>query len=307
MRRVLFGALLAAVLPVSVQAQAGAIGLSAFGIQSENFQGVNCQRFLRMVNASPTPAIAILYKTFGTNNRCLKQFWEVSRSRNIPHFTEIHFSNEVGRRNKVHDDHDFLTDLPVKQYNKLLEEMPRWLDSMIRLRIREIVAMIEPYQNTGTFILSTGLEDNYTTAAWLKIYEVMKSEWPYEIARSTLPGMMVRQARQMPAEIYMEYHGYRSKFSQPQRCIANGDGQDLAFLEDSGVEFRHARPASYSTVRKWAKQAMSRGCLTFIWAGKWQGIYNSGKLTQPLKRTFRFDASDMKPIKRLLQAVTAEG
>lgn len=287
--------------PTTSIAQTGAVGLSAFGIQSNGFQGINCKRFLRSVNHSKTPAIAILYKTFGTNNKCLKQFWNISRTRNIPHVTEIHFSNEVGRRNKVHDIHDFLTDVTVSQYNKMLEEMSPALKAQIVARAQEIVDLITPVQNTGTFILSTGLEDNYSLLAWQNIYQVLKEVWPFEIARSTLPRYMARQFSEMPAEIYIEYHGYRSKFNQPQRCIANGDGQDVNFLEGAGVEFLHAKPATFASVRTWMKRAAEKGCITFLWASKWQGIYGDGELSQPMKRTFRFDASDMNPIKRLLK------
>lgn len=283
------------------QAQALASGLSAFPIQSQHFQGVICQRFLRSVGHSPTPAIAILYKTFGTNNNCLKQFWRVSRKKNIPHLTEIHFSNEVGRRNSIHDEYDFLSEYGVSAYNRALEDMPREVEEKIRERVREIVALIEPFKDTGTFILSTGLEDNFSIKAWQNVYRVLSEEWPYEIARSTLPRYLVRQVDQMPAEIYLEYHGYRSKFSYPHRCIANGDGQDVNFLEDTGVEFEHAKPASLSQVRRWIDAAAIKGCITFLWAGKWQGIHTDGKLTAPLKRRFRFDASDMTPIRKLLK------
>lgn len=281
-------------------AESSATGLSAFGIQSNQFQGIVCKRFLRVVNHSPTPAIAILYKTFGVNNKCLRQFWTIAKRRNKPHLTEIHFSNEVGRRNRVLDIHDLRSDAGTEKYNTLLEEMAPALENQIRERVREIVALIEPYKDSGTFILSTGLEDHYTLLAWQNIYRILSEEWPYEIARSTLPRFMFTQKDAMPAEIYMEYHGYRSKFTHPQRCIANGDGQDVNFLTDTGVEFLHAKPATLATVKNWLSRAEDKNCITFIWTGKWQGIYNGGKLTQPLKRTFRFDASDMKPIKKLI-------
>ncbi len=297
-----------ALLPFApaAEAQSAATGLSAFGIQSNNFQGIVCKRFLRVVNHSPTPAIAILYKTFGVNNKCLRQFWTISKRRNRPHLTEIHFSNEVGRRNRVHDIHDFKSFVGTEKYNKLLEEMSPELEKQIRERAREIVALIEPYKDSGTFILSTGLEDHYTLLAWQNVYRILSEEWPYEIARSTLPRYMFFQKDYMPSEIYIEYHGYRSKFSHPQRCIANGDGQDVDFLEGTGVEFLHAKPASMAAVKGWLARAEEKNCITFLWTGKWQGIHNGGKLTDPLKRVFRFDASDMKPIKKLLSNSAAE-
>ncbi len=281
-----------------------ATGLSAFGIQSEHFQGVVCQRFLRSVGHSPKPAIAILYKTFGSNNNCLKQFWRVLGKKNVPHLTQIHFSNEVGRRNSNHDEFDFLPEYPVSAYNTALEEMPREVEEKIRERAREIVALIEPFKNSGTFILSTGLEDNYSIKAWQNIYRVLSEEWPYEIARSTLPRYLVRQVDEIPPEVFIEYHGYRSKFAFPHRCIANGDGQDVNFLEDTGVEFEHAKPASMSQVRRWYNDASDKGCVTFLWTGKWQGIHNGEDLGRPLKRRFRFDASDMAPVRKLLKKTT---
>ena len=294
-------------LPCSATAQTRVSGLSAFGIQSAQFQGLVCKRFLRVANHSATPAIAILYKTFGANNKCLKQFWNISKSRNIPHLTQIHFSNEVGRRSRVTDIHDFLAEYTVSQYNKLLEEMPPHVETAIRLRAQEIVSLIEPFKNTGTFILSTGLEDNYSLTAWQNIYRILSEEWPFEIARSTLPRYLARQNEFMPSDIYLEYHGYRSKFSYPHRCIANGDGQVVNFLEGTGVEFLHAKPASLALVKNWLGKAEEKSCITFLWTGKWQGIHHSGPLTKPMKRTFRFDASDMKPIKKLLRPASQTG
>jgi hypothetical protein len=300
MKALVYAAVFMSTCSVStVHADHAALGLSAFAIQAPQYQGILCSRMLRAVNHSQRPALAALYHTFGQENTCLKKFWRLSGKRNIPHLTEIHFSNEVGRRNDKHDDLDFLPQFSVSQYNRLLEEMPPSLENTIRMRVREIVALIEPYKNTGTFILSTGLEDNYSVTAWLNIYRIISAEWPYEIARSTLPRYIVRQIESMPQEIYIEYHGYRSKFSFPQRCITNGDGQDVDFLEGTGVEFEHARPASLGLIRRWLKNAAEKDCITFIWTGKWQGIHHGGKLSQPLSRNFRFDASDVGMIRKL--------
>jgi hypothetical protein len=219
----------------------------------------------------------------------------------VPHLTQIHFSNEVGRRNSNHDGLDFLPEYYVSGYNKVLEEMPKFIEEKIRERAREIVALIDPFKNTGSFILSTGLEDNYSIKAWQNIYRILSEEWPYEIARSTLPRYLVRQIDEIPAEVYVEYHGYRSKFAFPHRCIANGDGQDVNFLEDTGVEFEHAKPASMSQVRRWYSAASAKDCITFLWTGKWQGIHHGKKLGKPLQRRFRFDASDMAPVRKLLK------
>ncbi|HMO02561.1 MAG TPA: hypothetical protein PKD37_03920 [Oligoflexia bacterium] len=294
-----------------VQYKRGLVGISAFGIQSENFQGVKCDRLIELATLSKRPAIAILYKTFGANNQCLYKFWNTVTRRKKQHLTEIHFSNEAGRRADRLDALDFMNRLNVSAYNRLLEKMSRKTERAIKSRVREIIQMIgKKYYKTGDFILSTGLEDNFTVKAWTNLYNVIKEVWPAGIVRNMSSAkMMRRQMRyrswQPPSDIYIETHGYNRKLNQ-NNCIGNGDGQDVNFLENSGAVLHgpsaeDAVPATYQQVRSWIRRGRKNNCIMFIWAGKWQGLVKKiKKPSKPLKRQFYFDLSDIPRVAPLL-------
>ncbi len=277
------------------------VGLSAFGIQSANFQGKICKDFIKTVLISPDPAIAILYNTFGNDNRCLIKFWKKSIKLGKTFLTEVHFSNEAGRRASNLDDFDILPDVGVDEYNLLLEEMPKWLEKEIRLRAREILALTSGYEEAGKFVLSTGLEDNYTPLAWENLYNVLVSEWPYSIVRNPVQtAIMKKMGWTPPEDIIMEYHGYTKKFKTDNLCITNGDGQDVNFLLNTGLNFRDSKSANMRQVSKWMDNARNNNCVTLIWVGKWQGWYNHLKASAPLDRKFEFHTEDVPIIAPLL-------
>lgn len=277
------------------------IGISAFGIQSRNFQGSSCDNLIEALMTSPKPALAVLYKTFGNNNSCLFKYWETARSLNLPHLTEIHLSNEAGRRAGTTDKADFLYNLDVDRYNALLEAMPNWLRDDLIQRVREIVSLVDTYGSGGEFILSTGLEDNYTGRAFQNLYQIVAEEWPYLIARNVaFTKSMRRQDWVVPDNIILEFHGYNSKIQTQAPCIANGDGQDMNFLLNSGIDFPDKPAAGRSQVMRWLARATEKNCVIFFWAGKWQGFFSSSTPPRPLMRKFRFDREDIKPLSELL-------
>lgn len=278
------------------------IGLSAFGIFSENFQGRPCSILLETIRHSDRPAIAALYKTFGTNTACIERFWRKTSEWGKTHVTEIHFSNEAGRRSGLLDKDDFVRSADVETYTSLLEAMPEWLDAAIRERTREIVALIQPGLSNGSFILSTGLEDNFSNLAWDNIYAIIRQEWPYEIVRSpALSAYIVEQQFVPPAGIRMESHGYSRRLDQ-QGCIGNGDGQDLDFLQNAGRNFRNAKAATMRSVKNWIRRGVRNDCILFLWAGKWQGFFQDGdRASAPLKREFVMHRNDIPVIRELFR------
>ena len=280
----------------------GWIGLSAFGIQSKNFQGQVCKNFLKAALKSPTPSIAVLYKTFGNNKRCLRRFWKRSADLGKPQLTQFHFSNEAGRRTGTLDRMDFYHQLDISRYNKRLERMPDSLRKSIIERVREIKELINDYSWGGKFILSTGLEDNYTAKAFENLYEVIASEWPYAIARNmAFTRPMRKQTWQIPDDLMLEFHGYTRKIQTNAACIANGDGQDVDFLPSAGIHFRDMKAASHEQVISWIARAREKQCVTFLWAAKWQGFFSTNRPPLPLSRTFRFDKQDIKIITRIFK------
>lgn len=281
----------------------GWVGLSAFGIQSQNFQDEPCEEFLAAMEVPENPATAMLFNTFGTNKECIEEFWLRAAAQGKRHLTEIHFSNEAGRRTGLLDLNDFLAEYSVDDYNLLLEEMPKWLDARIRRRIGRIMDMISDYVHTGYFILSTGLEDNYTNLAWENLYKIFQEEWPSAIGRSpAFIDTWFDSNWRVPEGVYMELHGYRRKLSSRYPlCIANGDGHDVDFLKDSGRFFRGAAPADLTMVKNWIARSNANRCITLFWAGKWQGFFHdTDPPPAPLSREFHWDPEDRVILKELI-------
>ncbi|MCB0311207.1 MAG: hypothetical protein KDD42_08225, partial [Bdellovibrionales bacterium] len=272
------------------------LGVSAFGIQSKHFQGKPCKNLLSIVLDSDRPALAFLYKTFGDDNRCLKQYWDGAKAQAKRHLTEIHFSNESGRRKNFVDKMDFVAEVDTKTYNKLLEQMPEWLEVEIVERVNEIEALIAPYVDDGDFLLSTGLEDNYSPRAWENLYHVISAEWPYAIVRNR---RLPRSNWVAPTGVYEEYHHYNQREPQSPLCVLNGDGQDLDFLSGGANRFGRHAPASLEDLLDWLEKGREYGCLTFLWAGKWQGFFEGEVVPKPLARKFSVDRSDVRLIRLL--------
>lgn len=276
------------------------IGISAFGIQSKNFQGGVCKNFIEAVFHSPAPAIAVLYQTFGKDNRCLKSFWQQAESRSLAYLTQFHFSNEAGRRAGTMDKFDFYYKLDVDEYNQLLEKMPLSLELDIRERVTEILSLTEGASQNAEYILSTGLEDNYSKEAFDNLYGIIREEWPHRIARNAaFTKEMRKQEWEPPEDIMIELHGYTRKLQTSLPCIANGDGQDVDFLTGSGLNFRDLKAAKEKEVISWLKKAREKNCITFLWAGKWQGFFDNRPAPRPLLRKFRFDKSDIAVVKEI--------
>ncbi|MGI6680962.1 MAG: hypothetical protein ACOX3T_05745 [Bdellovibrionota bacterium] len=271
------------------------VGISAFPIKSKQFGDTNCKRVIEMANKSQRPAIAILYSTFGNDTKCLKKFWKSARKQSKRHLTEIHFSNEAGRRSGNVSERDFLRKYKVKKYNRLLEEMPPWLEERIRKRVGRINIMIRDYTENGDFILSTGLEDNYTQKAWDNLYAQIKKHWRHDIARSTVRRK--QKVENLPLDVWDERHAYSpryyAKIRKPGRCIMNGDGQDIDFLSYTGQRVSSYDPATYREVKTWLRKGIENNCIMFLWVAKWQGIIKNKPASSPMKRKVYYHKEDI--------------
>ncbi len=273
------------------------IGLSTFPIKSDNFDEEDCKQVIKMARVADNPAIAILFNTFGSDPACLEKFWNVTEKRGKRHVTEIHFSNEAGRRTGNVDNKDFLRNLDVKQYNKVLREMPDWLQRRIERRVKTINRLIRNQQDKGYFILSTGLEDNYPKQAWYNLYNEIKKHWRYAIARSNVN----HDTWVAPDDVWDERHAYFSEPKKANRCIMNGDGQDIDFLGESGQKTSGYVPATYKQVKKWLNKGVENNCIMFLWTAKWQGILKNKSISKPLDREFYYHSKDVPIVRYLVQ------
>ncbi len=278
----------------------GALGLSAFGIQSPHFQQAPCKRMTKIAMRQDTPAVAILFESFGKNNVCLYRFWDASYYLGKRHITQIHFTNEVGRRNNFMGKYGFQSQYNVREYNDLLESMPRWLEDKLRQRVRNILELIHYYSHTGTFILGAGLEDNYSQKAFNNLYRVLKSEWPYLISRNPVVESS-STVNALPREVLMEYHHYTNKNIR-QPCILNGDGQDIAGDPGSRIHMSGLSAASDRSLKNWMYQGKKNGCVKFLWTAKWQGLHTNNT-PLPHARKFKWDKKDVRRTSQLMRSM----
>lgn len=281
------------------------IGLSAFGIQSPNFQGAPCNRFREILREANRPAIAMLFDTFGKDNSCLKAFLDESIQAGKKPIVQVHFSNEAGRRNDFLDEFDFQADLNKSEYNKLLEKMSPMTKKIIAQRVQSILKLFEPYEGNVELLLSTGLEDNFSDKAWSNLYQEIRAEWPFEIVRNR-----VRRSKswEPPQGVWEEAHRYKAVVRENTKCVLNGDGQDLKFLPNSGMTFMGLAPSGVQRTLNWIERGVENDCIMFMWAAKWQGYFKGKQVPKPLQRKFKVDAKDVEIMRSFVsgQEISAE-
>lgn len=285
---------LAVLVSTPVFAEVRAIGVSAFGANSKHFQGMPCHRWMQMQKVSVRPATAVLPFSFDGAKKpraCLRKFW----SKYPGHITELHFSNEPGRRNNKLDPKawEFYPKLGVQPLNKKLHKASPETIAGIQVRVAAFLTFISGYENSGQWILSTGLEDNYDAKAWKVIYDAIKQVWPYEIARTSVVPHSAFSG------VLDERHGYSAQ-PKSSACILNGDGQDLGFLQGSKFLAGPNPAASMQNTKGFLQRGAQGGCVVLLWAGKWQGFYPPF-YARTTDRRFTFHSSDIPLIRKLIK------
>lgn len=258
-------------------------GVAALGAMHQNFP---CNSLLKLVNQSPRPALGVLFGSFGEELGCIQSY--LNSNKNRKHLLEIHFSNEVCRRNKRCARDEFLPDLNITFYNYYLSNFPWVINKEILDRVNLIRDKIVPLINDNTIlILTTGLEDNFTDRAYLNLYGMIRPFWPYYMARNPVRGIngkvFVSEAK------IAESHILNSKFPKDVLCMVSEDGNQQQNADS----------------RKLLRQR--RGCLAvFLWRWRWQnaapsGAKRSGLYVPPRERKFRITPRDVREVGRILR------
>lgn len=211
MRRALL--VLTLLIGAEVQAEEGYRGLSAFAAMNEKFP---CDRYLAIVNQSERPAMSVLWGTFGFDPRCVMAFTASNAHR--PHLVQVHISNETCRRNRVCGAGELMGHLNVRKYNKSLQFPQYDVIKALVERVEEIKSFIGWMGNPNTtWVLGTGLEDNYSNGAYNIVEFVVRRHWDGLISRNPLKG------RARGGAEFLEKHGNGASF-RGAPCIANEDG-----------------------------------------------------------------------------------
>jgi len=265
-------------------------GMSCYPCMSDNFQGEPCDKWLDIQRIPDAVASSVLWNSFGNNPSCIYRFFNESIDRDADFAFQTQLSNEVGRKNRRLGPSDLFPELNIAQYNALLEMMPPNARAKIQSLVLDILAFLQPYRGKGRFILSTGLEEQFTPKAQNNIIEAIKEVWPYEIATYSdiYPNTLI------------ELHGYGTS---QRNAIQNGDGIDIDFspLGRSGVSFFGQPPASMSHVMDWLRECRANRNICLLWEREHQGV-EVGKFIPTLERTnFKIDPLAVPVLKNILQ------
>lgn len=260
-----------------------------------NYSGVSCfammapqfpfEAFLATSDFAPQPTLAALWGTFGDSTDLstarFKQF--TSRYFNKLHLIEIHpINNTAIRNNKIFEGEPF-PNFTIAQLNAALERNDPATLAIVAQRIQEIRAVMEEVRNDKTYlVLTTGLEDDYTTKAFQNIYAEIIKHWPYFVIRSgSAVGNFPREA-----------HG--------QNATAGGS---TVFVNEDGYV------SSLSQSKKFVDRNKHAMC-TLLWRPAHQGrdpVTNNFPPGSPRNRTFTWTAEDVLNLGLLLGPLPGTG
>lgn len=254
--------------------------VSAFAAQA--FNNAQCSQFLRVFNNVHTPCTAILWKTFtiSKNNLCTQRF--LSRFKGKPHILQIHFSNEAGRRNRRLSKYEHLPGISVNEYNRRLGRGHGRTVRAIQKNAKEIQEFILQYRNINSRILiSTGLEDNYSTEAFKTILRTIK---PIIKDVEFIRNPVGEHEKYYNGADFIELHGMQPHIRSIGQCIQNLDGISIKFSDG----LPNTQEILLSAVPDYIKRGQALSCLTFLWWKEPQGI--TSIFTEPRKRKFLLEA-----------------
>jgi hypothetical protein len=285
-------ALLLAAITFTTPAVAQDVGVAYFAMMAPSFP---CEEALEVFDPELPSATAVLWGTFGTDTRCIEKWF--ARGSGKPHLLEIHPTNEACRRNKRCEPLEIASRLDVRTYNKRLASRDPEILSALRKRVSEITDFAKAHSGDGVeFILSTGLEDNFTAEGYRVVLELFRELWPYKITRS--PVGTLHDSPVFSAD-FLELHTGAPSFPPGQPCIANLDGTD--------IDFPH-RPAptsnnvSWDAAKAFAHRFSTECRVAFLWSGPWQGVTTS-KFTPPSMRSHLVDTQDISLIRELRKSI----
>ncbi len=248
-------------------------GFSSFAALNSKFP---CSNFLKVSAYARKPAMVVLYGSFGDDWHCVERF--IRRFSHRKHLLQIHIYNGSCLYLRRCYSGELFTS-STKKVNALLVNQDPIVIDRIRQRVIEISERVATLKAPKTkLILTTGLEDRLTSGAYKVMYSILRSEWPYDMARNPVGKT---HKKFYPAN-YIELHGLPTKFSTT-RCIWNGDGFNLTVPETRA-----------------AFDKFNQCKVLYAWTKQSQGIFG-GPFVPPLERTFQLDLGVVKDYATVLK------
>ena len=297
--RLFSGLLLGFVVLKPLQAQQ--YGVAYYAIQSARFP---CERSLAVFDGLPNPALSVLWETFGSRQECLQSFLNNCITSRDSCTLQIHPTNEYCRRHRVCAKHEVMPALDDRQINRALELKDRRVLAAYRSRVRRITNFVRPYSGTNvSFLLSTGLEDNYSPRAARILISAMRSIWPYSLVRV----VKAKREREQSGTEFFEIHGIKPRYTysaQNKSCIFNNDGRDVVL---GTARTPQKRSVTLDDLRLALEKYRETCPLLFVWWNNqgavrrpWEGF------TFPHQRSIEILSEDVQQVNTLLLEFSAQ-
>ncbi len=239
-----------------------------------------CEANLRALERARKPGIQVLYGTFGYDTSCLYSFAIRFQSRQS--FVSIAFSNEARRRQNLLGEREMYRHDSVRGYNARLERMDSVTEATIVRRLREISEILLELERLGVTerSVTSGLEDNYTCKAWMKLDAIMRRELP--------PGTKIVRNPLKPSatECASDVDHFELHEKDPGMW-----GDDVVSTDGLVYSERQHKEWALKAKRQWVNAIC-------FWKPAWQGV-NPKKFVSIEKRVFKFPESDIEEIQRL--------
>jgi hypothetical protein len=272
-------------------------GVSYYALQGFSYE--QCTKALHVFDGVAYPSLSIVWGTFGTDTACLRRY--LSAFSEVPHILEVHITNNTCLRGRICRRGELVRGVSPGAYNRLLERSDSVTIRLLRSRISKIVHELASIRGPNTrLLLSTGLEDDYTSKAFEKVHELLSAAQqvtPFEIVRS--PSR--RRARSNTTADLLEMHGFSPR-TTPQwqgRCIVNNDGDDIHFERSNTV-------GSLDQLPRFIDRYTEDGCLVFLWWSGPQGLFPAleARIT-PARRRYDIKASEIRLINQVIIATSS--
>lgn len=269
--------------------------VSFFAAQA--FTDHQCSQALQVFNNVHTPCMAILWKTFTLkqNNLCAQRF--LSKYRDKKHILQVHFSNEAGRRNRRLSGYEYAPTLSVHEYNTRAGRRHAGTLRIIQSNAKAIKNFLRKHGNSNSlFLISTGLEDNFTTKAFKNILATIKQviEPNVHNVRFVRNPVGHHEKYYIGAD-FIELHGVRPDIKSKGKCIQNLDGISIKF--SSGEP--DSQEILLSSVPSFIQRGISLSCLNILWWKEPQGIKAIFK--HPRSRKFLIEPYKINLINNLIR------
>ena len=276
-------------------------GIATFALMNKRYPFVRAMRALRDID---DPVIAILYGTFGLNEVGLENFLF-----DYPDLTVIfHVANGSGRRKRNRTNGrpllfkgELWKRLHVARLNTLLERKKGRVIRPYRKRIRKILALTKKYGGLQhKFILSIGLEDNYSDGAVATLLDVAREEWPYQISRNPMSRNATGLHYGHSKLDFIELHSARPILSG-KNSIWSNDGASISFGEQRSFDSRISHTEMLTILRG----IRNNKGIVYLWDAESQGLMGSGssdsKTAIPYRRAFIFTNAMVNGYNKLLK------